>query len=82
MGLTVLLLSRSGLKGWWGKTCLAKREFGVRAVATYEEAFQTLGTQPVDLCVLESPPLRHGSPLVLGAPAGDRGHTAPPHASS
>ena len=78
MGLTVLLLSRSGLKGWWGKTCLAKREFGIRSVATYEEAFQTLGTQPVDLCVLESPPSDTGLPSFLERLRATEGIQPPP----
>lgn len=65
MRLAVLLLSRSGLQGWWGKSCLARPEFEVHPVATHQEAFQALGTRTFDLCVLESPPSDTGLPSFL-----------------
>lgn len=65
MRLAVLLLSRSGLQGWWGKSCLAGPEYEVHEVTTWEEVFRSLGARTFGLCVVESPPSDTGLPSFL-----------------
>ncbi len=65
MAYPILLLSDSGLEGWWGKTILARPDFKVQHCTHYDEAFHALLHQQYDLCVVEQAPDDHDLPRFL-----------------